>query len=163
MEKIGTTALAVLGKAAATPNTTPEPSSAPSSSAPTAQEMAAASAVSRLFAWCRMGDAGDPRVFLAGATSILADYPVEVMEKIADPRTGTEVLKDYPSLHDLRMACDQLFAPIEREMERQEAHRSHVAGVLQRPPRTPEQQARIDAQVEDARRRLGIAREARRA
>jgi hypothetical protein len=104
-----------------------------------------------------MPDVGDPQVYLTGATAILADYPEEIMEQVADPRAATRVLRDYPSLHDIRLACDRLFAPIEREAERRAAHKSHVAGLLPRPPRTPEQQARIDAQIARAKEAMAAA------
>lgn len=110
--------------------------------------MAAAKATDRLFAWCKMPDTGDPRVYLAGAAAIIAEYPQEVMDAIADPRTGTRVLKDYPSLRDIRAACEELNAPLEREAERPRS-----LSPPPRRPRTPEQQARVDAQVSDGKMR----------
>ena len=117
----------------------------------------AAKAVDRLFAWCLMPDVPDPRYYLSGAIAILADYPAEVMEKIADPRNGTLVLKDKPSLVAIRRACEQLYEPIERGAERRAAHKSHVAGLLSRPPRTPEQQSRIDAQIARCKQAIAAA------
>jgi hypothetical protein len=105
-----------------------------------------------------MSDAGDPEVYLAGAAAILSEYPDEVLDKICDPRTGTKVLKAYPTLHDIRAACQELYAPIEREEERSRAHESHVSGLLPPRKRTPEEQAHIDMQVERARVRLGLVR-----
>ena len=102
-----------------------------------------------------MPDAADGRIYLAGAVAILADYPPAVMEAIADPRTGTRVLKDYPMLSDLRRACDELNAPFVREVARHAAHESQlVLAPASRLPRTPEQQARIDAQLSDQKMRL---------
>jgi hypothetical protein len=115
-------------------------------------------AVERLFGWCRMSDdVGNRRLFLAGAVAIVAGYSEEVAEKLSDPRTGTRAIRDYPALSDIRKACDLIFEPINRESERQEAHNSHVAGLLQKPPRTPEQQARIDTQVARARQEIANA------
>lgn len=104
-----------------------------------------------------MPDVGNAEVYLAGAVAIVAEYPIEVMEKLSDPRTGSRVLKDYPSLISIRHACGVLFEPMEREAERQAARHSHVAGYLPRSPRTPEQQARIDAQVARAKQEIAAA------
>jgi hypothetical protein len=105
-----------------------------------------------------MPDVHNAEVYLAGAVAIIAEYPREVGERLSDPRVGTQVLGDFPTLSRLRKACEELFAPIEREVERQAAHRSHIAGALPRPKRTPEQQARIDAQVAAAREAIAAAR-----
>lgn len=105
-----------------------------------------------------MPDAGDPKIYLAGAVAIVAEYPTAVMAALADPRSGTRVLKDYPSLSALRRACEALHEPIEREEEHAEAER-RIAGTLAqipRLPRTVEQQAAVDAAVARARRSLGI-------
>ena len=118
--------------------------------------MKAAGAVERLFDWCRMpDDLGDPKVYLAGATQILAEYPDEVIKAICTPASGTRLLPDFPTLRQLRDACEAEFAPIERHLARERAHADAVRE-LPRPKRTAEQQARIDAQVAEARRKLGI-------
>ena len=90
----------------------------------------------------------DRKTYLAGAVAILSDYPPRVIEALADPRTGTRYLGDYPSLRSLREACDRLNEPFERDARRT---RRGVAD-LPRPPRTPEQQKRIDAQIAALRR-----------
>jgi hypothetical protein len=144
-----------IGAPGATPSTPPSTSLERTSPSLTAE--AAKRAVNRLFAWCLMPQVHDAEVYLAGAVAILSEYPPAVMSTLADPATGTRVLKPYPSLHDLRRACDDLYAPIEREDERRQAHKSHIAGALPRPKRTPEQQARVDAQVAAARQQLAAA------
>lgn len=109
-----------------------------------------------IFAWCRMPDVHDPEAYLAGATAILAQYPPEVMAALADPVSGTRHMKDFPTLRDLRVACDVLFEPIEREIERRRAEEQHRLGLPAPRRRTPEEQARIDAQVRAWRRSQGI-------
>jgi hypothetical protein len=112
-----------------------------------------------LFAWCRLPDVGDTEVYLAGAVAILAEYPPAVMTALADPRSGTRLLKDYPSLGDLRRACDAANAPFERELERERAKRSAARLATLAPPRrarTAEEQARAELQVAAVRRQLGI-------
>jgi hypothetical protein len=102
-------------------------------------------------------DIGDPKLYLAGATQILAEYPDEVIKAICTPASGTRLLPDFPTLRQLRVACEEAFAPIERQYEREQAQRDAMRGRL--PPRlkrTPEQQAKVDAQVAEARIKLGI-------
>lgn len=103
-----------------------------------------------------MPDVHDPEAYLAGATAILAQYPPAVMTALADPVSGTRVLKDFPSLRDLREACDRLFEPIQREIERRHAQEQHRRELPAPRQRTPEEQARIDAQVRAWRRSQGL-------
>lgn len=123
------------------------PNSAPSRLTP--QQINAAEAVAKLFTWCLLPDVNDTKSYLAGATLILSDYPAEVLERIADPGSGSRVLKDRPTLRELRLACDELFAPIEREWQRRAIEEQRQA-FLPRPMRTPEAQKRIDHQVAKA-------------
>ncbi len=97
-----------------------------------------------------MPDAADPKSYLAGCAAILSEYSAEVMQALADPRTGTKCLKDYPSLPDIRKACEKIFEPIQRVWEREKAMRDYLLGLpAPRVKRTPEEQARIDGQVAD--------------
>lgn len=149
-----------IGKGAETSNTptsTSSGSTLPNVTLQPHRQMAAMRAVDRLFAWCPRPDVGDTKVFIAGAVAIFAEYPVEVVEAIADPVRGTRLLKPYPSLFDLRRACELLYEPIERELERRQAHEDFLRGLPPpRASRTPEQQAAIDAEVAAARHELGI-------
>jgi hypothetical protein len=105
-----------------------------------------------------MADAGDKQVYLAGAVAILSEYPVLVMEMLADPRTGTKVLKDYPSLKSIRVACDVLYEPIEREQIRKETERQHALAIAHRPvPLTAEEIARRREQVARCRQEIAAA------
>jgi len=94
-------------------------------------------------------DVGDPETFIAETVAIFLEYPDEVVQKaVRDiPRRS-----DRPTLRLIKAACDELFAPIAREHERPK-----VVPELPRPPRTPEQQARIDKQVTEARRQIAAA------
>lgn len=103
-------------------------------------------AAETLFGWCRMPDVADPRLFLAGAAAILDDYPQAVRDQMADPRSGTRLLKPFPSLHDIRAACDLAYEPIERELLRRRAAESHRLGLMA--PAKPDQATR-DLQVID--------------
>jgi len=102
-----------------------------------------------------MPDVGESKTYLAGAVAIIAEYPPEVMEKLADPQAGTRVLKDRPSLASIRKACDELFASIIRQRDRQAASESSAALLLNRPKPTLEQRARVAALATEVRRQLG--------
>jgi hypothetical protein len=104
-----------------------------------------------------MPDVGDPETYLAGVITILSEYPVEVMNALSDPRMGSRVLRDYPTISQIRQACEILYKPIAGEEER--AHRKRLAEKtreLPRPPRTPEDQQRIDEMIDAWRRSRGI-------
>lgn len=98
-----------------------------------------------------MPDVADPRVYLAGCAAILDDYPQAVRDQLADPRSGTRVLKPFPSLHDIRAACDKAYEPIERRIERERATASHYLGLAA--PAKPDQDRR-DEQVADYEQRI---------
>lgn len=121
----------------------------------TPHQIKAAAATDRLFAWCLMPDAGDPQAYLAGAMQILGDYPEEVMNIISEPRAGTILLKDHPSLRQLREACETVYAPILRDLERRRRREDEARSLPPpRRPHTPEEQARIDRQVARAKFQL---------
>jgi len=151
-----------IGEPAETTSTLPAPSSGLSSKpTPTPQMVnaAAAAATHRLFSWCMMPDAGDPEVYLASVIAILREYPLEVMNALSDPRIGSRVLKDYPTISQIRLACDVLYEPIAREEER--THRKRLAEKTReqfpsRPPRTSEEQQRINEKIAAWRRSQGI-------
>ena len=145
MQKLPNPAQAI-GAGVETNNIEPSPNSLPATSRPVSQS--ARNATELLFKWCRMPDVGDPRVYLAGVAAILDEYPQAVRDALADPRTGTRLLKPYPWMHDVRAACDKAYEPIERDIERKRAADSYRELLTyRRAPRTPEEQTRIDAQV----------------
>jgi hypothetical protein len=97
-----------------------------------------------------MPDVGDPQVYMAGAVSILAEYPQFVMDAVAEPQTGTKLLDDRPTLKQIRKACEHVYAPVLREEYRRRLEREAVADA--RPPRTAAEQARVNAQLYEYRR-----------
>jgi hypothetical protein len=104
-----------------------------------------------------MPDVSDPKVYLAGVTGILAEYPSEVMEKLADPRSGSRCLWNFPTIPQIRRACEEIYAPIRREEERRQVREDARRSLP--PPRrqrTPEEQARADAQVAAWRKSAGV-------
>ncbi len=115
--------------------------------------MAAAKAVERLLTLTQMPDVGDPDYFVAAATALFAEYPEVVMVRSV-PRIAAA--SDRPTLRLMRQELDDAYAPIAREEARRRAQLEMRAERAARWPRTPEEQARVDAQVARARRELGI-------
>lgn len=110
-------------------------------------------AVSRLLKFYPPLDVGNPEVFIAGIVSIFAQYPTELMAAAVDPRGIPRRLKNLTNLAAIEEVCRDLYAPIARQMERDRI--ANAPRALPRPKRTPEEQAKIDAQVAAARRPLG--------
>jgi hypothetical protein len=135
--------------------TSPNFEKSPTGSGP---QMAAAILVTeRLFGWCQMPDVSDGKIYLAGVTGILAEYPIEVMNKLADPRIGSRYLWNLPTIPQIRRACEEIYAPIRREFERRQASEDARRSLPPpRRPRTQEEQARIDAQVAAWRNSAGV-------
>jgi hypothetical protein len=84
-------------------------------------QQAAARAADALFRFCTPVDVGDPRAFLAAVIGIFMPYPTEVMEAVADPVRGLPSRVKRPDLVDIRRACEEAYAPIERRLERERA------------------------------------------
>ncbi len=97
-----------------------------------------------------------PEEFIAATAAIFAAYPPEVVEKaIAEIPTRT----DRPTLRTMRRTCDELNAPHVRAAYRARAQASARRLALLEPPRLPrtaEEQAAVDVQVEAVRLALGI-------
>ncbi len=91
-------------------------------------------------------DVADPKEFIAGIVALLAQYPAELISVAVDPAGGIPArLKYLNSLAAIKEVCGELYEPIVRRMTREAALNAPRA--LPRPKRTPEEQARIEAQV----------------
>jgi hypothetical protein len=104
-----------------------------------------------------MLDVSDGKIYLAGVTAILAEYPLVVMEILADPRTGSRYLSNSPTIPQIRRACEEIYGPIWRDFERRQAREDARRSLP--PPRrarTPDEQERVDAQVAAWRNSAGI-------
>ena len=142
----------------------PTPSSKPASPQTTPHDTAAKKAADRLFDLIGIRAPGDPQVFIAGVVTLFAHYPLRVMRDGIDPVRGIPGQRGRKQqweaeIEFYKKILDELHAPILRDEEREQARRSVERSrmlMLPRPPRTPEDQQRIDTQVLDARKRLGI-------
>lgn len=99
-------------------------------------------------------DVAGPEEFLTEAVMLFVEYPDEVQR-----RATSEIVRrtDRPTIKQMRVVLDELHGPILRKAERDRAIRD--AKLALPPPsrkRTPEEQARVDAQVAAARKQLGI-------
>lgn len=81
--------------------------------------MAAANATNQLFRFCEPADVADPEAFFAAVMQIFLEFPVEVMNLVADPARGISSRVRRPYLTDIRKACEDAYAPIERQLKRE--------------------------------------------
>jgi hypothetical protein len=116
--------------------------------------MNAAKAVDRLFDLLPPQDVGDPKAFMASVAAIFSQYPDAVVEAAVGGPRGVATRTDRPTLKFIREVCEEFYAPIQRQAER-DANASQPK-LLPRPPRTAEEQERIDKQVAAVRFRFGI-------
>jgi hypothetical protein len=98
-------------------------------------------------------DVNDPESFIAGIGAVLAQYPPELIAVAVDATGIPLKLKTLRNLAEIDEVCQALYEPIERRIWRERI--ASAPGALPRPPRSLEEQARIDAQVEAARKQIG--------
>lgn len=105
----------------------------------------------RLFDLLPPQDVGNPETFLAAAASLFDRYPGDLAN---DAAFEIAQRSDRPTLKLMREVLDE-FA--EKAMTRQNSEeRKRQLPPPARAPRTPEEQARVDKMIVDARRQLGI-------
>ena len=67
----------------------------------------------------RTGEANDPEVYAKSVVAVLAEYPVDVIHAVCDPRYGiASKLKWLPTIAELKEACEVAMGPIYFEMAR---------------------------------------------
>lgn len=60
-----------------------------------------------MFGCYRKGDANDPDTYTAAVAAILAEYPVEVIKAVTDPRTGLPRKVSWlPTVKEVSDACE---------------------------------------------------------
>jgi len=111
-------------------------------------QLEAAKQVNRLFSLLPPQDVGDPEAFLSAVIALFSEHAPHVMDKAV-----IEIAKrsDRPTIRTVAQVLDDID---DRAREREQ-----IANRLpppRDPPRSPEQQARIDALVADTRRKFGI-------
>lgn len=115
---------------------------------------AAAQAVDKLLNFYPPLEVNDPRAFIAGIISLFAQYPPELWREAIDPARGIPAkIKTLRSLAAIKEILDDLYEPIAMRLARE---RIASQKSLPRPERTPEQQAKINAQVARAAAHFGF-------
>lgn len=138
-------------------STTPLPNS--SNPSPQTERLVQAKlAAGRLFELTLPPDVGDPKGLMTGAVAIFSNYPPEVMIAAVDPVGGIPSRSDRPTLKLIKDVCEEIYGPIRRNLEyvARQREREKNQLLLPRPPRTPEEQARIDKSVAEARAIFGV-------
>lgn len=116
--------------------------------------MAAARAAVRLFDLMGPQDVGDPAALQSAIAATFAGFPSAVFDQAP---VVIAQRSDRLTLKLVTAVCDEIYAPIERQLERDRAAQSHRLGLpAPSTKRTPEQQARVDAQVAAFRKQMGI-------
>ena len=84
----------------------------------------------------RKGECEDPEVFVTAAASVLARYPEDVARFVTDPHSGIAgKLKWFPTIYEIREACDienakrQLAAERDASLREQFAERDRMAAM----------------------------------
>jgi hypothetical protein len=115
----------------------------------------------------RTARAAEPELYTRALMSVLLRYPEFVVMAVTEPATGIasklKKLRDGrkisipPDVAELVDACEAIYQPVRRRLERDALARLAAAALPPpRPSRTPAEQAAIDAQVERVRQMFGI-------
>jgi hypothetical protein len=115
----------------------------------------------------RTARAAEPELYTRALMSVLLRYPAWVVIAVTEPATGiASKLKKTrdgrkisipPDVAELVDACEVIYEPVRRRLEREAIARLAAAALPPpRPSRTPAEQAAIDTHVESVRQIFGI-------
>lgn len=93
-------------------------------------------------------DVTNPETFVAGIVALFARYPAELQAVAIDPARGVRAHLTNNQITDvarIKLVLDELYEPIARRLAREAV--AQPLALPPRGPRTPEQQAAVDAQV----------------
>lgn len=72
-----------------------------------------------MYACWRKSDAFDPEIFAAGAASVLAEYALDIVDLVCDPRTGLPSRLGWPpTIKEIRDACDAIVTARKEKQDR---------------------------------------------
>lgn len=116
--------------------------------------------VSILLGCYRKDDATNPEIYSAAIGAVFEDFSDEVVEYVTDPRTGLASKCQWlPTVKEVKDACQEAADRIadeirrKRDLEQQMRERAKFeAEQAAKRNRTPEEQARVDAQIAEAKR-----------
>jgi hypothetical protein len=95
-------------------------------------------------------DVLEPKVFIAGIVAVLAEYPAHFHAIAVAPTGIPKRIKYLRSLAEIEDVCRELYEPIARKITREQL--ANQPRQIER-RRSPEEQAKVDAQVEAWRNR----------
>jgi hypothetical protein len=85
----------------------------------------------------RTGDANDPEVYSDAVIAVLSDYPLEIIKRVVDPRSGIpSVCSWLPTIAEIKKALEAEMAPIRREEDRREREQLYRLQQEPEPDRT---------------------------
>lgn len=126
-------------------------------------------AVKALCGCYRKDEAADPAIYSAAIVAVLEEYPDDIVSMVTDPRTGLPSKCQWlPTVKEVKDACDYLVEQTsaagrrQRDLDRQMVDRAQFeAEQNSKRERSPEEQARVDYQIDEwKRRKAAIAGEA---
>ncbi len=66
----------------------------------------------------RRGDAENPDLYVAAIAAVMADYPVDIIKRVTDPRTGIPGRSKWlPAVAEIRDFCEAEYEPVRRRQE----------------------------------------------
>lgn len=109
--------------------------------------------VQALFRLTSLPDVGDPEAFLSAATMIFADFAPYLGDQ-AVPILAKK--SDRPTLKLMAEVLDELNSTALERQRRNDGHKRALPHLTPRAKRTPEEQARADAQCAEIRKAFGL-------
>lgn len=91
---------------------------------------------------------------MSATIAIFTNYPEQIVDR-AIPEIATR--SDRPTLKLVKSVCDEIYAPFLRDYWRRLEEEKTKKYLLPRPRRTREEQARIDAMVDETMKIFGIS------
>jgi len=86
-----------------------------------------------LFGAYRLDQYPDAESFMLQCAAILADYPVQVVVYVSDPRTGIQRTNKFPpALAEIVGACDERLAYLHRQIEHEQFQARKSQAIIER-------------------------------
>lgn len=100
----------------------------------------------RILSACyRKGEAEDPEIYAAACGAVLSDYPLQVVLRVTDPRTGLPSVSQWlPTVKEIRDACEVI---VQAEARREKRDRDLKVQMADRVRFEAEQAAKFDRQL----------------
>lgn len=91
----------------------------------------------QMFGCFRKGEANDPKMYTAGVAKTLVNFDEVVIEYVTSIDTGMPAKQDFlPTIHEVRVACEDRASFLQRQIEREEQARKQLAERVELPTAT---------------------------